>query len=81
MIPVYEKYTDELFRWTGDDGYTYVITDHKPSNTATMSQEVLQAFGEGLEFLNLPYETSFTPEESFNVGGVNVNQYFKDVCP
>ena len=32
-----------------------------------------------LVFLNLPYETSFTPEESFNVGGVNVNQYFKDL--
>ena len=83
------SFTDEFQRWTGNDGYTYVINEHKPTSS-NIGQEVAQAFAEGLEWLDIPANILSTFSTSLllsvipttvlnNVGGVDLESLLHDL--
>jgi hypothetical protein len=70
-------YTDESKRWSLNDGYTYVINEHKPSNS-TIGQEIAQAQAEGLQHLDLPNNLSTLQLNNW-MGGVDIGQILHEL--
>jgi hypothetical protein len=70
-------YTDEFKRWSGDDGYTYVINEYKPTDS-TVGQEIAQAQAEGLQHLDLPNNLSIS-ELNNRIGGVDIAQILHEL--